>query len=116
MMGSWSTTVVSCLENCYFKGRWISQLCELNDVHRDNLTKVLERDAPSFQYAIRDYERELNMKECDIEGTVMEELMNYLRKWKPRTKLSRLNQICRDEQLDDGVIAFIEAECYVYSH
>ena len=114
-------TVVTCLENCYSNNGIssdypLSQMSDLNDEHRDNLTKILERDARPFEYAIRDYERELNMDECDIEGTVMEELMNYLRKWKPYTKLSTLNQICIEEQLDDGVLAFIEAECYVMSH
>jgi len=113
-------TVVTCLENCYTNNYIseypLSQMSDLNNEHRDNLTKILERDAPSFVYAIRDYERELNMKECDIEGTVMEELMNYLRKWKPYTKLYRLKHICEDEQLYEGVDAFITAETYVMSH
>lgn len=113
-------TVVTCLENCYSNNGIssdypLSQMSDLSNEHRDNLTEILERDAPSFVYATRDYERELNMKECDIEGAVMKELMNYLRKWKPYTKLSTLNQICRDEQLYEGVDAFIEAECYVMS-
>ena len=97
--------VVSYLEEC-----WIARLSDLND----DLRRILERDG-CFHFTNRDYEIELNIQ-CKVEGTVMEILLYYLRKWKPRIKLSSLKQICIDEQLDDGILAIHEADCYINSN
>ena len=101
--------VVSCLEKCS-----IGRLSDLNDGHKDDLRRLLERDG-CFHFTNRDYEIELDIQ-CKVEGTVMEILLDYLQKWKPRIKLSSLKQICIDEQLDDGVTAINEAESHIDSH
>ena len=101
--------VVSYLEKCS-----IRRLSDLNDGHKDDLSRILERDG-CFHYTNRDYETELGIY-CEVEGTVMEILLDYLRKWKPHIRLSSLKQICIDEQLDDGILAINEAEsCIIRS-